>query len=283
MANTADKFTMADGTDVKIVDSRIGDLTSTGITGATVAAQLSALNQRTTNFHPDQMNAGGYIGRKIEGGGTIFFDYAIGFKGDITVAKKSNLHSYHVDYAKGGVVVCDDPSDTSKAARFYVVSDHDIGAFKHGTCLMWSKGTTGSLYTTVGTSTGFGTGYSNTEKCIAKANTDGILEWNNDAYASIWHYVWKGDWSARNPKWFVPSKDELNVLLCMQWHDASRRKSADGSVQLIQLPINFYPYYWSSSEASATTAHDANFNNGSMYTNRKNNADNCAVRLVRTF
>jgi hypothetical protein len=51
MANTADKFTMADGTDVTIVDSRIGDLTSTGITGATVAAQLSALNQRklTTN------------------------------------------------------------------------------------------------------------------------------------------------------------------------------------------------------------------------------------------
>ena len=67
------------------------------------------------------MNAGGYIGRKVEGGGTIYFDYAIGFKGDVTVAKKSNLHSYHVDYARGGVVVCDDPSDTSKTNRFYVV------------------------------------------------------------------------------------------------------------------------------------------------------------------
>lgn len=47
MANEASKFTMADGTDVTIVDSRIGDLSSTGVTGATVAAQLSALNSKT--------------------------------------------------------------------------------------------------------------------------------------------------------------------------------------------------------------------------------------------
>ena len=46
MANEASKFTMADGTDVSIVDSRIGDLTSTGITGSTVAAQLKELNSK---------------------------------------------------------------------------------------------------------------------------------------------------------------------------------------------------------------------------------------------
>ena len=48
MANEASKFTMADGTDVSIVDSRIGDLTSTGITGSTVAAQLKELNSKYT-------------------------------------------------------------------------------------------------------------------------------------------------------------------------------------------------------------------------------------------
>lgn len=281
MANEASKFTMADGTDVSIVDSRIGDLTSTGITGSTVAAQLKELNSKTTEFHPDSMNPGGYIGRKIEGGGTIFFDYAIGFKGDVTIAPiTSNLHSYHVDYATG-LVVCDDPS-ASKTNRFYVVSDYDIGEYKHGTCLMWSKGASGKLYTTVGTSTAFGQGYSNTQKCIAAAETDGILEWNTDAYNTIWHYVWKGDWQ-RTPKWFVPSKDELNVLLNMQWSTDSKRKSYDGTVQLKCLPINFYSYYWSSSESTATVAHNANFFNGDMIAYTKNNASNTHVRLVRTY
>ena len=241
----------------------------------------------TDQTNPTDVEPYGFIGRKIEGGGTIFFDYALGFKGDVTVNPiTSNLHSYHVDRATG-LVVCDDPS-ASKTNRFYVVSDYDIGDYKHGTNLMWSKGTAGTLYTLIGTQTGFGTGYSNTELCISKASTDGILEWNSDAYNSIWHYIWKGDWNSRSPKWFLPSKDELNVLLNMQWQTASKRKgynqqTSAWDIQLPQLPINFYSYYWSSSESSATVAHIAHFYDGNMTTNNKNNANIYHARLVRTF
>jgi hypothetical protein len=69
----------------------------------------------------------------------------------------------------------------------------------------------------------------------------------------------------------------------MQWHDVSKRKSADGTVQLIQLPINFYFYYWSSSEASATTAHTAHFYYGGMVVLDKNNTDSIGVKFVKTF
>jgi hypothetical protein len=147
---------------------------------------------------------------------------------------------------------------------------------------MWSKGQAGALYNTVGTSIAFGSGYSNTQACIAKAQVDGVTEWNNDAYACIWHYVWNNDWS-RSPKWFVPSKDELYVLQNMQWHDASKRKSADGTVKLIQLPINFYSYYWSSSEESATVANVAIFCTNTMSADGKFHADFSHVRTVRTF
>lgn len=233
-------------------------------------------------LHPDEVNPYGYIGRKIEGGGTIFFDYKLGFKGDISVAPiTSNLHSYHVDPATG-IVVCDDPGDTSKQDRFYVVSDYDIGDYPHGSNLMWSNGTSGTLYTSLSTSTAFGTGLANTEKCINAALADGLLEWNSNAYKCIWHYIWKGDW-VRSPKWFLPSKNELNVLLNIQWQTASKRLSYDGTVQLPQLPINFYSYYWSSSESSATVAHNAGFYTGDMYTNGKNHATTHHARLVRTF
>ena len=59
MANEASKFTMADGTDVSIVDSRIGDLTTTGITGSTVAAQLKELNSKKTERFQVGLYAGG--------------------------------------------------------------------------------------------------------------------------------------------------------------------------------------------------------------------------------
>ena len=228
---------------------------------------------------------GDYIGMRIEGGGTIFFDYALGYKyGSLSVAPvTTNLHSYHVDKDRN-IVVCDDPDDSSKKARFYVVSDYDIGDYKHGNNLMWADTGASHMYNVlVGTSTAFSTGYANTEKCIAAANTDNRLEWNSNAYNCIWHYIWKGDWNARNPKWFVPSKDELNVLLNMQWQESDRRKSYDGKTTFKQLPINFYSYYWSSSESSATVAHNADFYGGNMYANGKNVTISIHVRLVKTF
>lgn len=146
---------------------------------------------------------------------------------------------------------------------------------------MWSNGTSGTLYTSLGTSTAFGTGKANTDKAIAAAKTDDLLEWNANAYKCIWHYIWKGDYQTRG--WFVPSKDELNVLLNMQWSTASKRLSYDGATQLVQLPMNFAPYYWSSSESSAAVTFSANFCSGNMSMHDKNLTSNDRVRLVRTF
>lgn len=236
--------------------------------------------------NPDLLGVGGYIGRKIEGGGTIFFDYACGFKGDVTVNPiTDNLHSYHVDLATG-IVVCDDRSDTSKVDRFYVVSDYDIGAYKHGTRLMWSNGTSGTLYTSIGTVTGFGTGKANTEKCIAAATTDGLIGWNSNAYNCIWLYLVMGDWSRTTDEgvhtWFVPSKDELNVLANMQYYKPSRRCSYSGA-QLKQLPINFHAYYWSSSESSASQAFRSDFSGCYVNASAKSSSGLDCVRCVRTF
>ena len=237
--------------------------------------------------NPDLLGKGGYIGRRIEGGGMIFFDYSLGFKGDVSVAPiTSNLHTYHVDTLTG-MVVCDDRSDTSKVDRFYVVSDYDIGEYKHGDSLMWSNGTTGKLYTSIGTATGFGTGKANTEKCIAAAQTDNMLGWSSAAYDVIWHYVYEGDWVRTTDEgryaWFVPSKDELTVLGNMQHYTPSKRYSYDGKTQLRQLPENLHAYYWTSSEASATTAYKLNTNNCYVGPGDKNDMGGHHIRCVRRF
>jgi len=245
---------------------------------ATFDPDLYVLKTQLTD--PTSLDKGGYIGRRVEGGGIIFFDYAIGFKGDVSVVPiTSGLNTYHVDTATGMVV----KDTTSGTNRFYIVQDRDLIMTKDGDHLMWSNGASGTLYTSLGTATGFGTGLSNTEKAIAAAETDGLLEWNTAAYKCIWHYIWKGDYQYRSPKWFVPSKDELNVLLNMQWQTASKRKSYDGTVQLKQLSTNFPPYLWSSSEQSATIACDAYFYGGYMNTGNKNDSSIIRVRLVRTF
>lgn len=245
--------------------------------------------RKEVNFQADTFDPGGYIGMRVEGGGTIYFDYKIGFSGsDITVpASTDEFKTYHVDWMRN-VVVCDNPTDTTKKDRFYVVSDYDIGDYKRGTCLMWGDTQSPSLYNVlVGTETAFGTGKVNTQKCLEAAGADDRLEWNNNAYNNLWHYIWKGDWKRQTDRdlnqWFVPSKDEL-ALLCNMQYAPNRRQSADGKTNLMLLPINFYPYYWSSSEASVTYAWNANFYiGGASDKSNKNSANGNYVRLVRTF
>lgn len=273
--------------------------------GTLTANQLNAVNSGITadilkglqsnvdallknGYQADAYDRGGYIGMKIEGGGTIYFDYKIGFAGsDVTVAAKTgSFKTYHVDPVRN-IVVCDNPTDTSKLDRFYVVSDYDIGDYKHGENLMWSNGTSGTLYTSLGTATGFGTGLANTQKCIDAAKTDNVLEWSSTSYGVVWHYLEKGDWNRETDRgtkqWFVPSKDELSVLCDMQYAPKSR-KSADGKTNLRLLPINFYSYYWSSSEQSATVAWNSYFYSGyAAGTGNKGGAVTTHVRLVRTF
>ena len=267
---------------LKAGDTMTGGLVVPSITlnGTSLAESKARIDQ---TWQPDENNPAGYIGMRIEGGGIIFFDYKYGYKyGSLSVAPKTNLKSYHVDKATN-VVVCDNPGDTSKNDRFYVVQEFDIGERRHGECLRWGSGDCSRLFYGVETSTAFGQGYHNTELCIAAANGDGALEWAG----ILWHYLWEGDWRYRSPKWFLPSKDELNVLLNMQWQDSARWRGYNNEI-LKRIPVNFYSYYWSSSEAltafeSAFYAHLANFCNGNMYTEDKDCNTYNHVRLCRTF
>ena len=65
--------------------------------------------------------------------------------------------------------------------------------------------------------------------------------------------------------WRLPTKDELNILY--------ENKDKIGGFA--------YTYYWSSSESNAYNAWYFSFNNGSAYTNDKNNT--LYVRAVRAF
>jgi len=271
----------ADITDGTLYEYRYGVMSSVASTldSANVSTPAIAYAKQLVT-DPTLDDPGGYIGMHVEGGGIIFFDYAIGFSGDVSVAPiTSGLNAYHVDPATGIVV----KDTTSGANRFYVVQDRDLVSTKHSDHLMWSNGTSGTLYTSLGTATGFGTGLANTKLAYAAATTDGLLAWTSNANNVIWHYLWAGDYNARSPKWFVPSKDELYVLLNMQWQTASKRLSYDKKTQLKQLPINLPPYLWSSSESSATVAYIAGMCSGDMATDGKNDSNSCRVRLVRTF
>ena len=275
--NVAEAFTAGHweeitvGNELTALSEAVNEVKTAADTNASAIAQL---NSALTD--PDSVGKGNYIGRRVEGGGIIFFDYAIGFKGDVSVAPKTGLNKYHVNSA--GIVVKD---TTNAEDRFYIVQDRDLTNLKNGDQLMWSNGESGTLYTSLGTSTAFGTGKDNTDKAIAAAKTDNLLGWDANAYKCIWHYIWKGDYQYRG--WFVPSKDELNVLLNMQWNEAAKRLSYDGATQLVQLPMNFSPYYWSSSESSASVVFGSHFYYDSMYEDRKNTDRGNKVRLVRTF
>lgn len=247
-------------------------------------AVTTPVNEITTNLQdPTLLDAGGYIGRKIEGGGTIFFDYAIGYKyGSLSVAPiTSNLHTYHVDLATG-MVVCDDAGDTTKKDRFYVVDDKPLVNTLDGGCPQFGSTDLTTIYNVlVGTDTAFGTGKANTEKLLTAAQNGGGKEWSALAYKNIWHYIWLAQFNGRGGKMWLPSKDELNVLMNMQWINNDRCKGYNGE-SLRRIPVTLPPILWSSSEQSATVAYVAGIVNGRMDTRYKYDS-NTRVCLVGTF
>jgi hypothetical protein len=73
--------------------------------------------------------------------------------------------------------------------------------------------------------------------------------------------------------WFLPSKDELNLLYL--------QRVAVGGFSIGTTPSAPGGYYWSSTEYDNNTAWGQNFDNGDQYDNIKNNTNN--VRAVRAF
>jgi hypothetical protein len=107
-----------------------------------------------------------------------------------------------------------------------------------------------------GTGTAVGTGAANTAAIVAGCSESGIA-------ARICNDLVLNGYN----DWFLPSKDELNLMY----------------VNLKQAGIGGFAddRYWSSSESSSTTAWRQNFANGSQYSYSK--ANNVRIRAVRAF
>jgi hypothetical protein len=121
------------------------------------------------------------------------------------------------------------------------------------TGLRWYNG---SYVATGATGTALGTGAANTDAIIAVQGTPA------SSYAAGWARAYKGGGYS---DWYLPSKDELNLLFVNQARIGG-----------------FGPYYyWSSSEFDAGTAWTQAFDLSSQYAYAKNGASH--VRAVRSF
>ena len=97
-----------------------------------------------------------------------------------------------------------------------------------------------------------------------KANTDYLIgRYNSDAY--LWYYV-NQHRTKTGKSWFVPSKDELNILY-------------ENLIQIGNFSTSMYTYYWSSSEFSSSGAWRQEFSSGDQGAIDKRNL-NFRVRCV---
>ena len=236
---------------------------------------------------------------RVEGGGLIFFDWKYGFTGATTTGSNgcsvsadttSDLGDYYYDEISH-TVCC---SRLGAKHRFYVVAESGLVEV----CMMWDAS---NPTTHRATSTGFGTGKANTTLlCNVITNDMWPLVKCARAMNPGGHDLVSDD-SALDTRWFVPSKDEMYVLVAMQYQNSSYRPS--GIPQLPKLSINndieglkdyyngyYGDYYWSSSEISESegtkSAWRGYVDAGCMSWRGKEMAakySSTLVRLCRTF
>ena len=100
------------------------------------------------------------------------------------------------------------------------------------------------------------TGITNTEVGTGLANTNALIEMNLQPRTSGWWVVWDKVEEFRqshSDKWFVPSKDELNLIY-----------QQISNLNNISTSSSGYPYYWSSSERSSHFAWFQSFISGNQ-------------------
>ena len=88
------------------------------------------------------------------------------------------------------------------------------------------------------------------------SNTNSLIGMNLQPNTAGWFVIWdkvNEFRSGRSDKWFAPSKDELNLIY-------ENRGSLSGLTTIDRDILN--PYYWSSSESSASAAHMQRLNTG---------------------
>ena len=257
------------------------------------------------------------IGLRVEGGGYIFYDDTVGFSGGNVVSEgtvkpavkpsdkngtdiaanalatrwgvEASYGDYYYDMLRGCVV----RESAGTCNRFMVVDETDMVSSACGSMLMWDTSTAAS--TSRATSTDFGQGSANT--ILLAGGYDSSGNWISGAItdkSTIWPTVMYSRYknpqgsssasnSAINTSWFVPSRDELCVLLFMSYYDSSYRPFYGKYKRQLQIP--FWPYYWSSSQVSdnAYTAWYGDFYDGYMGYDGKSDTSFIRVRLCRTF
>lgn len=157
----------------------------------------------------------------------------------------------------------DDGSTTSAYWRYMIAEEYDLPHYDSdvGTTTINAsyRGKMWGVYGTEvgGTSTSIGTGLANTNKLI-------------ETYPSetdyIWYYINKHR-TETGKQWFLPSKDELNILY--------ENKDTIGN-----FSTSTSYYYWSSSEYSSYFSWTQYFSSGNQYNTIKDNTDR-RVRLIR--
>lgn len=149
-----------------------------------------------------------------------------------------------VIYSQGGINIA---VDKNHDLSFYVKGSDYVNSDEYDI----SPGTFGYEWGGYGTETGItatgvGTGLS---------NTNALIEMNLQPNTSGWYVVWdkvKEFRQSHSDRWFVPSKDELNLVYQQKVNLSNI--STSGS----------YPRYWSSSEYASNTSWYQLFSNGTQ-------------------
>lgn len=152
----------------------------------------------------------------------------------------------------------------------FVDKNHDLSYYIKGSDYVdssddnQSPGTFGYEWGGQGTETGI----ANTVVGTGLANTNALIGMNLQPNISEWWVVWDKVMDFRSNyghNWFVPSKDELNLVYQQK-------------ANLSNLSLNEYPYYWSSSEYCSITAWRQDFKSGSQ-DNRNKRSPSIRTRL----
>lgn len=170
------------------------------------------------------------------------------------------------------LVIYDAGSAQSWGRYILVDKNHDLSFYVNGSDWVdssyyeYSPGTFGYEWGGYNTETGI----TNIAVGTGLSNTNALIGMSLSPLASGWRVVWdkvQDFRSSYSNSWFVPSKDELNLVYQQK-------------ANLTNISTSGSYYYWSSSESSFARVWRQSFNSGTQLTNNKNNRDT-HVRLCR--
>ena len=200
-------------------------------------------------------------------------NYLLNNKKDLIQAESQPIYTVATQASVGDVTILDGIEVVCINVSPYIFVDrnHDLSYYCVGSdCVdsddSQSPGTFGYEWGGYRNETGIqdiavGTGLANTNALIGMN-----LQPNTSGGWVVWDKVDEFRQS-HSDKWFVPSKDELNLV--------NQQKA-----NLSNLSLNTNSYYWSSSENSSGSAWRQDFNSGNLYSDDKNNHYS-RVRLCR--